>query len=42
MVFADGDRRVAERELLVDATDLEKLLGRLASPLADAVADLRR
>lgn len=44
-VFADGDRGVAHGDLLVDTADLEKLLGRPATPLADAVqaatADLR-
>ena len=37
-VFADGDRGVAAGELYVDTTDLEKLLGRPATSLADAVA----
>ena len=40
-VFADGDRGVRDGELQVDPADLEKLLGRPATPLADAVkADL--
>lgn len=37
-VFADGDRGVADGELHVDPADLEKLLGRPATPLAGAVA----
>ncbi len=37
-VFADGDRGVAAGELYVDTADLEKLLGRPATPLTDAVA----
>lgn len=36
--IADGDRAVAEGELYVDPTDLEKLLGRPATPLRTAVA----
>ncbi len=36
-VLADGDRGVADGELLVDTADLEKLLGRPATPLTDAV-----
>ena len=36
-VFADGDRGVAAGELYVDTADLEKLLGRPATSLADAV-----
>ncbi|HEX5907290.1 MAG TPA: SDR family oxidoreductase [Propionibacteriaceae bacterium] len=36
--IADGDRAVAEGELYVDPADLEKLLGRPASPLRAAVA----
>ena len=36
-VFADGDRGIADGQLLVDTADLEKLLGRPATPLADAV-----
>ena len=40
-VFADGDRGVRDGELEVDPADLEKLLGRPATPLAEAVkADL--
>jgi NAD(P)H dehydrogenase (quinone) len=38
-VFADGDRGVATGELYVDTTDLEKLIGRPATPIAQAVAD---
>jgi NAD(P)H dehydrogenase (quinone) len=37
-VVADGDRGVAAGELLVEGNDLEKLLGRTPTPLADAVA----
>jgi NAD(P)H dehydrogenase (quinone) len=37
-VFADGDRGVAAGELYVDTADLEKLLGRPTTPLANAVA----
>jgi NAD(P)H dehydrogenase (quinone) len=37
-VYADGDRGVADGELFVDTVDLEKLLGRPATPLTDAVA----
>jgi NAD(P)H dehydrogenase (quinone) len=37
-VFADGDRGVADGELLVDGNDLEKLIGRAPTSLADAVA----
>ncbi len=37
-MFADGDRGVAEGELHVDTADLEKLLGRPATSLADALA----
>jgi NAD(P)H dehydrogenase (quinone) len=36
--IADLDRAVAEGELYVDSTDLEKLLGRPATPLRTAVA----
>ena len=36
-VYADGDRGIAAGELYIDTTDLEKLLGRPATPLADAV-----
>ena len=36
--FADGDRGVADGELYVEVTDLEKLIGRAPTPLADAVA----
>jgi NAD(P)H dehydrogenase (quinone) len=35
--IADGDRAVAEGELYVDTADLEKLLGRPATPLRTAV-----
>ena len=38
-VYADGDRGVANGELYVDPTDLQRLLGRPATPLAQAVAD---
>jgi NAD(P)H dehydrogenase (quinone) len=37
-VFADGDRGVADGELLVDGNDLEKLIGRAPTSLSDAVA----
>jgi len=37
-VFADGDRGAAQGDLLVDPAELEKLLGRPATPLAEAVA----
>lgn len=37
-VYADGDRGVARGELLVDSGDLERLLGRPATSLEDAVA----
>jgi NAD(P)H dehydrogenase (quinone) len=37
-VYADGDRGVADGELLVEGNDLEKLIGRAPTPLADAVA----
>jgi NAD(P)H dehydrogenase (quinone) len=37
-VYADGDRGVAGGELLVDSGDLERLLGRPAASLEDAVA----
>ena len=44
-VLADCDRGVAAGELLVDTADLEKLLGRPATSLTDAitaaVAELR-
>jgi NAD(P)H dehydrogenase (quinone) len=36
-VYADGDRGVADGELLVDSADLERLLGRPSTPLEDAV-----
>ena len=36
-VYADGDRGVAEGELLVDSGDLERLLGRPATSLEEAV-----
>jgi NAD(P)H dehydrogenase (quinone) len=36
-VYADGDRGVADGELLVDSGDLERLLGRPATSLEDAV-----
>ncbi len=40
-VFADGDRGVRDGELEVDPADLERLLGRPVTPLAEAVeADL--
>ena len=38
VVFADGDRGAAAGELFVDPADLEKLLGRPATSLTDAVA----
>jgi NAD(P)H dehydrogenase (quinone) len=37
-VYADGDRGVADGELLVEGSDLEKLIGRAPTSLADAVA----
>jgi NAD(P)H dehydrogenase (quinone) len=37
-VFADGDRGAAAGELLVDGSDLEKLIGRAPTSLSDAVA----
>jgi len=37
-VYADGDRGVADGELLVQGDDLEKLLGRTPTTLAEAVA----
>ena len=37
-VYADGDRGVADGELLVDGRDLEKLIGRAPTSLSDAVA----
>ena len=37
-VFADGDRGLAEGELLVEGNDLEKLIGRTPTSLADALA----
>jgi NAD(P)H dehydrogenase (quinone) len=40
--IADLDRAVAEGELYVDSTDLEKLLGRPATPLRTAVAAAAR
>ena len=36
-VYADGDRGVADGELLVETGDLERLLGRPATSLEDAV-----
>ncbi|WP_448614243.1 NmrA family NAD(P)-binding protein [Modestobacter sp. URMC 112] len=36
--YADADRGIAEGELLVEGSDLEKLIGRAPTPLADAVA----
>ncbi len=37
-VYADGDRGVSAGELLVEGGDLEELIGRPPTPLADAVA----
>ena len=37
-VYADGDRGVAEGELLVESADLEKLIGRAPTSLGDAFA----
>jgi NAD(P)H dehydrogenase (quinone) len=37
-VFADGDRGVAQGDLLVETSDLEKLIGRAPTPLAEALA----
>lgn len=37
-VYADGDRGVADGELLVEGNDLEKLIGRQATPLTEAIA----
>lgn len=36
-VYADGDRGVADGELLVEGEALERLVGRPATPLAQAV-----
>lgn len=36
--YADADRGIAEGELLVEGSDLEELIGRTPTPLADAVA----
>jgi NAD(P)H dehydrogenase (quinone) len=36
-VFADGDRGVAAGELYVDTAELEKLIGRPATPLAETI-----
>ena len=36
--FADGDRGVADGELYVEVADLEELIGRAPTPLAEAVA----
>jgi NAD(P)H dehydrogenase (quinone) len=41
-VFADGDRGVAQGELLTGANDLEKLIGRAPTSLADALAATTR
>jgi NAD(P)H dehydrogenase (quinone) len=41
-VFADGDRGVAQGELLTEANDLEKLIGRAPTSLADALAATTR
>jgi NAD(P)H dehydrogenase (quinone) len=41
-VFADGDRGVAQGELRTDSSDLEKLIGRVPTSLADAVAAVAR
>jgi NAD(P)H dehydrogenase (quinone) len=40
--IADLDRAVAAGELYVDTADLEKLLGRPATPLPSAVAEALR
>ena len=37
-VLADSDRGAAQGELLVDSGHLEQLLGRPATPLAEALA----
>ena len=37
-MFADIDRSVAAGDLFVESKDLEKLIGRAPTPLADAVA----
>jgi NAD(P)H dehydrogenase (quinone) len=37
-VFADGDRGVADGELFVEGSDLDKLIGRAPTTLVDAVA----
>jgi NAD(P)H dehydrogenase (quinone) len=37
-VFADGDRGMAQGELLAEGNDLEKLIGRTPTSLADALA----
>lgn len=36
-VYADGDRGVRDGELFTDSADLERLIGRPATPLAEAV-----
>jgi NAD(P)H dehydrogenase (quinone) len=41
-VFADGDRGVAEGELFTDSDDLEKLIGRAPTSLADALVAATR
>jgi NAD(P)H dehydrogenase (quinone) len=41
-VYADGDRGIADGELLVDGADLEKLLGRPATSLLDAFTQASR
>ena len=38
-VFADGDRGVADGQLYVDPSALERLINRPATPLADALAE---
>jgi NAD(P)H dehydrogenase (quinone) len=40
-IYADADRGIAAGELFTDGHDLEKLLGRTPTPLADALAKLK-
>jgi NAD(P)H dehydrogenase (quinone) len=42
VVFADGDRGLAQGELLTEANDLEKLIGHAPTSLADALAAVTR
>lgn len=36
-VYADGDRGIRDGELFIDSGDLERLIGRAPTPLADAI-----